>query len=449
MFFSYLLLFFLSSYFKYINCSDLIIKMQNDEAKKAPMKIFFGILNDKDKKLVQIISSVQKMLNSTNQFDVVLDNFETPKTKSDINNLFDKGYSLAIFFNYDKENNIQWRLYDTADSIMLKGKNFTKNNVISESIDNLNFDFSKNREKFLESIKKFASQIWYELTQHESSFASKIAYIKKIKNFEKNNNSIVCICDYDGKNVQVISEPGNFIGLYWDLNEKNKRLFCSEFTRYNVRLISLGINKKKYPLFSFPGTCVGISLSKDNNEAVYCRSGEIWHYCYDVNEKKGKHIRLINNDGKNFYPILLKNGDVIFCTDSKKLINNCFLNKAVGPQIGIYKANEKSIELLTDGGYCISPSFSSLKNKLLYSKKINGIFQIFEYDLATKIHKQITNGKGNKIDASWSPCGNFIVFNYKLGKVSRIAIFNINLNKINFITPKNKICYSPAWSVNF
>ena len=256
---------------------------------------------------------------------------------------------------------------------------------------------------------------------------------------------VVCVVNSDGSQEQeLIKKLGTYVSLYWHHDKGNPCLFCSEFTRSNVRLISANFQGRKKMVLNVPGTCVGISVSHDNNKAVYCRSGTLWSYQYNSTLQRSEHTVLIKNEGKNVSPTLLENGDVIFCSDSRKLRKG--YPKATGPQICRYHGSDGSISLLTQDGYCVGPSYCALTKKIAYSKKVNGLMQLCVYDCATKESRQITYDQGHKIDCCWSPCGNSIVLCQQQGPESRIAMIHVAMRKKTYITGPQDFCTCPAWS---
>lgn len=237
---------------------------------------------------------------------------------------------------------------------------------------------------------------------------------------------------------------GTYVGLYWHHDTSNPCLFCSEFTRFNVRLISANFQGRKKIVLNVPGTCVGISVAHDNNQAVYCRSGSLWRYQYNEQEQKGEHRVLIKNEGKNFTPTMLENGDIIFCSDSRKFKKD--FPKARGPQICYYHAADGRTELLTQEGYCVGPSYCPRTKKVAYSKKVNGWMQLFVCDIKKRESKQITFDASNKIDCCFSPCGNYIVFCQQQGPSSRIALIHVAMKKKTYVTGALEFCTCPSWS---
>lgn len=426
----YILSFIFTLLFSNFIFSDEIIKNDlSGQYKMAPMKILLAVIPDTDEQLGEIVNLLAKTLSFSGQFEVSVENFNSVKNKKEITDLFNAGYSLIIFFNHSEDKkSIEWRLYDATEAIMIKGVKMHKRGDLKRGY-----------------AYNLADDIWQELTKQKSSFSSKIAFIKRKEIIGAKQTSVICVCDFDGSNqFEFINTPGTYLGLYWDLNPEKHRFYCSEFTKYNVRLVSFNINKNKKVIFNFKGTCVGISLSNDYNRAIYCRSGDIWEFIFNSQSNSAEHKKLIKNDGKNIYPILLDNSDVIFCSDSKKLTRN--LKKSKGPQICYYNSKDKSIELITEDGYCIAPSYCKLNNKIAYSKQVDGVYQIFIYDLTNRAHKQVTFDNYNKMDSCWSPCGNYIVFCSQLGKLSKIAVFNLKLKKTYYLTTDKDYCICPSWS---
>lgn len=418
--------------FDQIHGLSIEIQKNSMVADKAPMKLLLGNINsdiERDCELWQIATGLQKALERSGQFSVAIQDFQEIKKKKDITDLFVLGHSLVILLNHSGDKKaIEWRIYDATEGLMVQGKRLQKRGPLTRGY-----------------AYNIADELWPILTKQPSSFSTKLAYTKLKNKTLGRQQSVVCVSDFDGSfEEEIISVPGTYVGLYWHNNNNNPYLLCSEFTRFNVRLISVSMNHKKRVLLNFVGTCVGVSLSSDENQAVYCRSGNIWHYAYDQNLKKGSHVCLIKNDGKNTSPTILDNGDIIFCSDSKEIRKG--QNVAKGPQVCYYHADNKTIELITKEGYCTGPTYCISSNTIAYSKKINGKMQIFSYSINTKKHKQLTFDDGNKIDCCWSPCGNYILFCYQKDKISRIAVFNLPLNKMFFITDAKSYCTSPSWS---
>jgi Tol biopolymer transport system component len=338
----------------------------------------------------------------------------------------------VIFIHYsDDRTELIWRLYETPEAAMVRGKKIPqqKSGVRGHAY-------------------ALADKVWPELTRQSSSFMTKIAYAKRKSTIPGRQQSILCVCDFDGSHEEeLITKPSIYVGLYWYNNSELPLLLYYDFTRSHIRLMAVGMDRQKKILLNCEGTCVGISLSKDRNQAVYGQSGDIWYYQFDQEHKKGHRIKLISNGGKNTCPTLLANGDIIFCSDSKKLRQSHA--QVHGPQIYRYHAKDKAIEPITQGGYCVGPAYCDGTQAIAYSKRIHGIMQLFVYNIKTKEHTQLTFDGGNKIDCCWSPCGNYLLFCYQKDNISRIVAMHAVLKERYFVTSTRDYCTSPAWSVPY
>lgn len=397
-------------------------------AKYEPLKLLLAVTPMQDKELSDLAQLLAHNLQKSGQFTVTIKGFTVPSTKAELDTLLDKAYPLEIFLSREDADHFSWRLYDVHDGRLIKGMKYAK------------------RGRFLHGYAdNLADELWPVLTKQAGSFSTKIGYVKRKQAAGRRQRNVVCVVNSDGSNEQeLIKKLGTYVTLYWHHDKNNPCLFCSEFTRSNVRLISSNFQGRKKMVLNVPGTCVGISVSHDNNKAVYCRSGTIWQYRYNPQEKKSEHKVLIKNEGKNISPTLLDNNDIIFCSDAYSLLKGH--PKATGPQIFQYSAADGSSSLLTQEGYCVGPSYCALTKKVAYSKKINGLMQLFVCDVSTRKSQQITSDQGNKIDCCWSPCGNYIVYCHQQGNSSRIAVIHVAMKKRTFITSAQDYCTCPAWS---
>ncbi len=399
-----------------------------DEANRQAMPLLLGVMPGTDASLLFVAKLLAQNLERSGQFKVTINKYKIPTKQSELDRLFDKKYPLQIFLEHDdKGNAIKWRLYDVPDKKLIKGMKYTKRgNFAHGYADNI------------------ADVLWPILTSEPSSFSTKLAYVKRRAPKGKRQQAIVCVSNSNGSHEQVvIPKLGTYVSLYWHDDTNNPCLFCSEFTRYNVRFASTNLHGRKSTVLNLKGTCVGISVSHDNNKAVYCRSGTIWLYTFDPKTKKGIHKVLIANEGKNFSPTLLRNGDVIFCSDAASLRKG---SSSTGPKIYRYNAKDRTSDLLTKEGYCVGPSYCVTNGKIAYSKRINGVMQLFVYDTKRTKETQLTFDQGNKIDCSWSPCGRYIVFCYQRNRTSRIVVIHVAMRHRTYITPAREFCSCPAWS---
>ncbi|MGB8367165.1 MAG: hypothetical protein WCD44_02295 [Candidatus Babeliales bacterium] len=388
---------------------------------KIPLLI--GVVG-KDRELNELAAIIKKDLCFSRQFSVDITIFKKKPAKKTVKKLFKQGYLLAIFINFDNSKNsvIEWRLYDTAQAMMVQGKKYTK------------------QESYLGGwAHNITDMIWPVLTGQEGFFSSKIAYCKEILTKAGGVTKHICVADYDGSNEQVIvNSPTVNIAPRWNKDITNPLLFYSEHTNTNVRLMVVDTKKKSHIASNFDGINMLPTFSKDGKTVIYCASrgdGSCQLYQYEKNKLK----RLTNNMGNNISPSFGDNEIIYFCSD--------FQTKK--PQIYAYNLQKNEFQQLTEGGYCTSPDYCAKTGKLVYTKMVNGLMQLFIYDSKTKNHTQLTVDAGNKHECIWSPCGNYILFATDYAYKSRIAFLSLLTKERRFLTPADKSCDYPSWSLCF
>ncbi|MFS8506595.1 MAG: hypothetical protein LVQ75_00445 [Candidatus Babeliales bacterium] len=182
------------------------------------------------------------------------------------------------------------------------------------------------------------------------------------------------------------------------------------------------------------------AFSQETDDVVVCLSVEgssqIYRYRYNAKRKRPEYVRLTFNEGNNLSPCIIKGGDIVFCSDFET-------NR---PQIYRMDKQGKNITCLSQGGSCTCPAYSYAQHKIAYAKLVNGISQIMVHDLKSGSTKQITHDQAHKEEASWSPCGNYLVFSVSDKKTKRLAIESLLTNQRTFITGSEYRYSYPCWS---
>lgn len=386
-----------------------------EQQQTSAMPLFIGVIGE-SKDFLYLVTTLKNDLEWSNQFTVTINNFACPSTKKEVLSLFDAGYPLVLFLSQEKDTLI-WRLYDATQALMVKGKKYLKQQVPVHRL-----------------AHALAHDIWFELTGNKSPFLTKIAYIDNTLKKNKKETTI-CLCDYSGADKEILLAPTTIsIAPHWNNNIHEPLLLYSEFTAHNVRLMALDMHGNKRVVLDVDGTSVGLSYDPKSSDVVYCRSGELWHFHYDPIQKKSIHRLVIKEKEASASPTLRANGDIIYCSQGI---------------IKYYHADTKHSEKLTHEGYCVAPTFSEVNGLVAYSKRVKGTMQLFLYNLTSHQHEQITFDAVDKMDGSWSPCGQYIVFCYDNGKASRLATINIMTHVRYYITPASADCSYPAWSPLF
>ncbi len=403
--------------------------------KKQKMNIALHVIQSTEhdnNDLHAIAMLVKKMLERKRQalsgFSVTIQTVTQKPSKNNMNQLYHEGYPLALFTNMDKQCELEWRLYDTHQGTMIKGKKITGKTFSTQHY-----------------AEHLLDELWPLLTGQEGFFSTRIAFCKESNPPLHKQKQLYLMAPYSDLNdkeypaTQLLLDNTNAFALRWNQDSHNPMVLYSEITICNVRLMGIDLNHKRRIISNFDGLNMLPYFSSDGRHIVYCMSagGKTNIFSYENNPSAGIHLKQItHNGGNNTSPNLRDNGDIIFCSD--------FQTKH--PQLYYYHAQTQRTEQITHGGYCAGPNFCAKNNKVAYLKLLNGTMQIFLYDCIAKKHYQITFDPINKEDCSWSPCGNYLVFTATDSKNSRIALLNLITSERTYLTSSNDRCKYPAWS---
>ena len=320
---------------------------------------------------------------------------------------------------------MEWRLYDTIDQTltMLAGKRYHTQGSVVRGWGHA-----------------IADAVWPILTGHLGFFSSKLAFCQDTRSAKGHRTTQVCIADFDGSHVQAIVEtPTINVAPRWNNDPQNPLLFYSEYTNQNVRLMVVDTNKRLRVTSNFDGINMLPTFSADGKRAVYCASrgtGVCHLYLYDNNNFK----KITDNNGNNVSPTLSADGSTVyFCSDFQTGY----------PQIYSYGIKTEKFQRYTQGGYCASPHYTSVGNKIVYCKIVKGVTQLFVCDCGTMTHTQLTHDNGHKEECAWSPCGNYIVFSHQQGNRSVIALLNLLTHERKTLVDTPAASSYPTWSPRY
>lgn len=384
---------------------------------KMPLLI---VLVSADKDLEETASFLIKDFSFSQQCDVFVEHLATNPTKKDFACYVQKGFMLAVFLTLDtKYNAIEWRVYDTLQATLKDGKRYIKK--------------GKHPRIWAHAL---ADRIWPLFTGQDPFFSSKIAYCKVVKNKKGKRLQHIYIADYDGSYAEpLITLPTISVVPVWNQDPACARLWYSEYTATNVKLMSVDMYKKRTVISSQDGITMLPALCKKSGKVVYCASGGTGHcqlFCYH----KGIVEPLTHTQKNSMSPVFGYDEDSLyFCSDQTGL-----------PQIYSMNLSTKQSRLVSQGGFCTAPAYCAKKRLLAYVRRTKGVMQLWIYDEISKKHTQLTYDKGDKAECSWSPCGNYLVYGGSWTGKNRIAMLHLSTNKQFFITPEDQHCSYPSWS---
>lgn len=389
-------------------------------SKKSKTHLMFGLIGTLAQETKDIIDIIKKDLEFTGQFEVDIRAIPALLTKQDIEELGKENYSLSIFFNEAKKaKDIEWRVYYTNESTMLKGGKYVRRGTCMRGW-----------------AHNIADSVWHVLTNQEGFFSTKVAFCKDIRQARKKKITHIFVCDYDGSNEQLlVANPTVNVAPRWNNDMQNPLLFYSEYTNSNVRLIAVNMDKKRKVASNYDGVNMCPSFAQDGKQVIYCASkgkGSCQLYYYE----KGNLKKLTDNNGNNVSPSFTEDEKVYFCSDFQ----------TGQPQIYCFDLNSKDLKRVTDSGYCASPSYCAKNHSVAYSKIVQGTMQLFVYNSISDEHRQITFDAGHKEECSWSPCGNWLLFSVEQKNKTRIALMNVPSSEVRYLTAEKQTCTYPAWS---
>lgn len=392
------------------------------------MKVLLGVIGDNKRvaRIADIITrDISLPLEKQTGFDVALKQFaKEPRSKKEIKRFLDEGYSLVVFLSATSGDDIAYRLYDATRAAMVHGKRVVITGRSPRATGH-----------------HVAGLLMKDLLGRSVQFGTQLAYCKHVSG--KNNKHVFVTDPYkSGSPEQVLGSHTPKCGLRWHEHEGITRLYYSEQSPVNVRLMAYDMLQKRSKIvMNFDGLNMQPSFNEDGTKVVVCcsqaGSSQLYLGTLDVKIKQWNFKRLTHNRGNNISPYLCKNGDIIFCSD--------FQTRR--PQLYYYRMKNGKIERLTDGGYCASPAVLEERGLIAYIKLVNSVAQLCLFDINTKQHTQLTFDRSHKDEPTWSPCGSYVAYSVEQGKSSRIAVRNMMSQESYFVTAKNEQCSGPAWGV--
>ncbi len=105
-------------------------------------------------------------------------------------------------------------------------------------------------------------------------------------------------------------------------------------------------------------------------------------------------------------------------------------------------------ELTPPNEDCRQPNWSPAGDTIVYQKKANGRWDLWIYELSTKKHRRLTEGVGDKTDATFSPDGRWVLYSADSPDLRTAALFATNLSNGQKVQMTNAGVYdgAPSWS---
>jgi TolB protein len=281
-------------------------------------------------------------------------------------------------------------------------------------------------------IRRFCSEVIYQLTGNRGIFNSKIAFVSTTTGAKE-----IYICDFDGRSplqftygekisfFPAWSTDGKWIAYTSYENGKPdiyiKHLYKKD---HNAVIDKKGLNIT--PAW-VPGKFVlAATLSFSGDQEIYLLTG------------RGKIIkRLTNKWGSDLSPA--------WSPDGKKM---AFVSSRSGsPQIYVKELASRRVQRLTfQGRYNTQPNWSPRGDTIVYTSIQDGQSNIFVIGLDDQEPVQLTYDAGDNEAPSWSPDGSLIAFSSTREGSSRIYImtaYGTDQRRLLFMPGEQT---NPSWS---
>lgn len=334
----------------------------------------------------------------------------------------------------------------------LSARLFAANATTVRSIDNLELqqDLSKDRRQ----IHMLADAIFKTLFGSDGIASTRMLYTKKVQQ-DKTWISEVWECDYDGKNArQVTFDSGYAVTPAYFPAKPGYASGGLFFVSYKT-----GQPKIYYQSLTGDTTARRLSYMRGNQlMPAISRQRDKVAFVSDVTGNPDLFIQPFNPDsgvsGKPyqiFSTHLATQGTPTFSPDGSQI---AFVsNKDGAPRIymmdtpapGTSLKDIKATLITKRNRESTAPAWSPDGTKIAYCSSVNGVRQIWVYDLVKREERQLTQGAGNKENPSWAPNSLHLVFNSTDAGACDLYLINLNQPEATKITSGTGEKHFPCW----
>ncbi len=280
-------------------------------------------------------------------------------------------------------------------------------------------------------VHRLSNELLHLLTGQKGMFLSRIAYVNRHEGDKE-----IFICDVDGHNRRRITfdrsiallprwSPDGKKLIYNSYRDGGPMLYLKDMETGKDRRISSRQGLNIGACWAADGQRLALTLSRGDNPDIYT---------IDLNGNILK--RLTDHWGIDVSPT--------YSPDGSKL---AFVsNRSGSPQIYVHDLETGEERRLTyEGKYNTSPSWSSM-DQIAYSGMNNGSFDVFTINPDGSGLQNLTQGRGNNEDPSWSRDGRYIAFSSNREGGYHLYIMTAGGRVQKRITFQDGEQTSPSWS---
>jgi TolB protein len=125
------------------------------------------------------------------------------------------------------------------------------------------------------------------------------------------------------------------------------------------------------------------------------------------------------------------------------------VNEEGNGRLRLLRLGASGPEELTDADEdCRQPNWSPAGNVIIYQKKDNDQWDLWIYDISSKQHRRLTQGDGDKTDATFSPDGRWVLYSADNSDLKHASLFATSLDGARTFQVTNGGVYDGAasWS---
>lgn len=352
--------------------------------------------------------------------------------------------------NYEYWNSKGIRYLGTA-SVDKVGDNM-KVNVIFEDIKSRKQIYNQTASVSLASLRRtgheMANAVYKQIVGKDSIFTSKIVFVSDRNSRGKKTVKEVYMMDFDGKNVQQITNHGGIVispsmsqdGRYLVYSligssaskKRNNDLYLMDMRTKETKIISNRDGVNSGAIFLTGGKSIALTLTVSGNAEIY-----------EMNVETKELRKITNHFSADVDPSITYDGTLM-----------TFLSDRPGKAM-IYtmdprgtESNVKRISFV--GQFNATPRFSPDGKEIVFSSWLDNSFDLFRISSDGQGLSRLTKDFGSNEDPSYSNDGEFIAFTSQrvISRVradQNIYIMDRDGGILGAITAGFGNCISPRW----
>ncbi len=272
-------------------------------------------------------------------------------------------------------------------------------------------------------VHRMADEVVRVLTGEQGIASTRIAFI-----LQKGATSELCVADYDGRNMKVLTQTGTLkFGPAWSpdgdviafsaLIDGSPDLFFWSLNEARARRVTSFPGLVAGASWSWDGKKIALTLSKDGNSEIYVMTR-------DGNSLGGLR-RVTRHPAIDCSPSWSPSGrEIAFTSD-----------RSGSPQIYVTDLDGTDVRRLTfTGEYNESAAWSPKGDRIAYVAREAGFFDVWVMDPLGRHRRRITFKGTSNEDPAWAPNGRHLVYVSTRGYRKELVLSDLT-GRIEYVLP--------------